>query len=107
MRECGYRVDESARPSEALALARASTYDILVTDVVMPEMSGRELADKIRHRVSCVLYVTGYSRDQALRHRALSDTERVLDKPFRAEDLAVAVRAILDARSVANSTFSN
>src|SRR5262249_35062812 len=96
----GYRVIDARHPGEALLVAerRPDRMDLLVTDVVMPQMNGRELAERLlelRPNLR-VLYISGYA-DDALIHRAGMNGEvRFLAKPFSADALADRVRAALD-----------
>jgi len=97
----GYTVLEAARGDEALRLCRdsAKPIDLLLTDVVMPQMSGPELA---RHVVELrpstkVVYMSGYT-DDALGHHGVLDPEIVLlPKPFTPESLMQHLRLALDA----------
>lgn len=93
----GYRVTEVGSPSEALRLlASDQPYDLLLTDVVMPEMSGRALADKARQLRPqlAVLFTSGYTQD-ALNQSNAGQAELLLDKPYRRADLARKVREAL------------
>ena len=104
----GYRVLLSRRPTEALRLVclEESRIDLLVTDVVMPEMSGRELAREIARShpgIPC-LYVSGHPAEAIAHHGVLDEGVDFLPKPFSNADLALAVRRALDkARAVAVS----
>ncbi|MFZ5775750.1 MAG: PAS domain S-box protein [Thermodesulfobacteriota bacterium] len=95
-----YKVLTAERPSEALRKARehADEIDLLVTDVVMPEMNGRELTEQIKSfcpKVSC-LYMSGYTAD-VIAHRGVLDKEiNFIQKPFTPSTLATKVRAALD-----------
>jgi two-component system cell cycle sensor histidine kinase/response regulator CckA len=96
----GYRVLEAGGGLEALEIARAypGRVDLLVTDVVMPEVGGRALTEQLRGiepRLP-VLYVTGYTDDEIVRRGFFEGKVPLLRKPFSAEELAVEVRAILD-----------
>ncbi len=99
----GYAVLVASRPSEALALAErhAETIHLVLTDVVMPEMSGRALAHRlagIRPDAS-VLYMSGYT-DMALGQQGVLDAATaLLQKPFTPAALARAVRAALERAS--------
>jgi GAF domain-containing protein/CheY-like chemotaxis protein len=99
----GYTVLEAARGDEALRLCRdsASTIDLLLTDVVMPQMSGPELARRLlelRPRTK-VVYMSGYT-DDALGHHGVLDPDIVLlQKPFTPESLMQHLRLALDASS--------
>lgn len=99
--ESGYRVLTAHSPSEALKAVEAHSSEIalLLTDVVMPEMNGRELADRLRasHPSLRTLFMSGYTAD-AIAHRGVLETGlRFLQKPFSPEDLAAKVREALDA----------
>ncbi len=96
----GYRVLAAADGEGALALSHAfpGPIDLLVTDVVMPGMNGRELADRLtqsRPGVQ-VLYVSGYTEDSELLAGLTAETRSLLPKPFTSLDLARRVRAALD-----------
>ncbi len=97
----GYRVLEACNGAEAVALfeMRAAEIDMLVTDIVMPGMSGRELADTLLARAPGlpVLYVSGYTDDAVLRHGVLTAEASFLEKPFSAGALCTRVRSVLDA----------
>jgi signal transduction histidine kinase/ActR/RegA family two-component response regulator len=98
LRSHGYRVRATSRGSEALELARAEHVDLLISDVVMPEMNGADVARGV-HGVcpkAQVLFVSGYSEndmaDQGLEILAF----QVLQKPFTPDVLAKKVREVLD-----------
>jgi len=98
----GYRVLEAAKGDAALALCAGDRppIDLLLTDVVMPGMSGRALAERITSlypRIG-VLYMSGYTEDEMLRQRVQNVGAAFLPKPFTPETLAEAVRRVLDAR---------
>ncbi len=98
--EQGYRVLEAADGNEALRLAReyAGEIHLLLTDVVMPQMGGRELRDRfalMRPRAK-TLFVSGYT-DNAIAHRGILEPGiAFLQKPFTAAALARKVREVLD-----------
>ncbi len=96
----GYTVLEARDGSEALdhCATHAGPVHLLVTDVVMPRMSGRELADRaaaLRPQVK-VLYLSGYTDDAVVRHGLLSEGVAFLQKPFTTAVLARKVRQVLD-----------
>lgn len=74
---------------------------LLLTDVVMPQMTGPELAQRIsllRPEIK-VLYVSGYTSDALAQHNMIAPGTAFLQKPFTPETLARQVRAVLDSRS--------
>ncbi|HRO49142.1 MAG TPA: PAS domain-containing protein [Hyphomicrobium sp.] len=99
LRELGYSVAEASGPAAALRMfERGETFSLLFTDIVMPEMSGRELADLARGLQPNikVLYTTGYTRNAIVHNGILDAGTGLLTKPFSLEDLAFKVRKILD-----------
>jgi PAS domain S-box-containing protein len=98
--ELGYTVYAAASGEEALGVFQAlDRVDILFTDVVMGGMTGRQLADALRQRAPAlkVLYTTGYTRNAVVHNGVLDPGVAFLPKPFSVEDLAVKLRAVLDA----------
>lgn len=98
----GYQVVEARDPAEALTLAaqHAKPIHLLLTDVVMPQMSGTELAKRLTgvHPESKVLYMSGYTDDAIVRHGVLEAGTFFLQKPFGPSTLAKKVREVLDAK---------
>ena len=92
----GYRVIAAAGPDEALEVTEP--YDLLLTDVVMPSMTGPELAERLVERRPGVgvLFMSGYSAAAVADRSAL--IADLLEKPFTIEQLACKVREALDAR---------
>jgi two-component system cell cycle sensor histidine kinase/response regulator CckA len=97
LESCGYRVIEASHGAQALAVAEQDI-DLLVTDVVMPKMSGRQVADALltRYPEMKVLYVSGYTDDAMIHRGAMSPAAAFLQKPFSAQMLAGKVRALID-----------
>ncbi len=97
--ERGYRVIEAANPAAALAAVEGGgRIDLLLTDVVMPGMSGRELAERLSsaHPALRVLYMSGYTDEAIVHHGVLLPGTHFLQKPFSADGLAIKVREVLD-----------
>ena len=97
----GYQVLVASNGVHALSLGErhASPIHLLLTDVVMPKMNGRELAERLQARWSDmrVLYMSGYSSDVVAHHGVLDEGVAVLTKPFTLDSLTRKVRIILDA----------
>jgi two-component system cell cycle sensor histidine kinase/response regulator CckA len=98
----GYRVLAASGPEQAIEIAEAFSepIDLLLTDVIMPGMSGRKLAEKIvsvRPKTK-IVYMTGYTDDMVVQHKVLEPGVRLLQKPFTKLDLALKVRATLDGK---------
>lgn len=102
LRSYGYQVMAAGSGEEALRLADefGDKIDLLVTDVVMPGMSGRTLANSLHETWPGikVLFLSGYTDTAMLRHGVLEDDVDFLHKPFRPDELARAVREVLDKR---------
>jgi CheY-like chemotaxis protein len=97
----GYHVVEAREGREAMFIAGefSDHIDLLVTDVVMPEMGGVELArhlTALRPRLK-VLFVSGYTDDAIIRHGVLGQQVSFLQKPFTTEGLLRIVREVLDS----------
>ncbi|GMV43725.1 MAG: hypothetical protein AMXMBFR64_54410 [Myxococcales bacterium] len=99
----GYSAIEAASGTEALELARTHPVELLLTDVVMPGMGGRELANRmavVRPDVP-VLFMSGYTDDALVQHGAQEPGTHLISKPFTAAELTARVRAVLDAHQAA------
>jgi GAF domain-containing protein/ActR/RegA family two-component response regulator len=96
----GYNVLEAARPADALELAshHAGAIDLLLTDVVMPQMSGSVLADLLTavRKEMRVLFMSGYTDAAIVHHGVLDGGKAYIAKPFTPEKLGTAVRRVLD-----------
>jgi CheY-like chemotaxis protein len=101
LRRGGYTVLEAGTPSTALLLAseHPGPIHLVVTDVVMPEMSGRSLADELIEILpqTKVLYLSGYTDETIVRHGLLEAEMAFLQKPFTPEVLSRKVREVLDS----------
>jgi CheY-like chemotaxis protein len=100
LRDLGYDVLEAVDPADALRVAgTASEIDLVLTDLVMPGATGRELAEKLselRPGIR-VLFMSGYTDDEMVRRGLLPGASAFIQKPFRVEDLASTVREVLEA----------
>ncbi len=98
----GYRVLEAASAEQAIQTADnfSGGIDLLLTDVIMPGMSGRQLAEKIlsKRPQTRIVYMTGYTDDMVVQHKVLEPGVQLLQKPFTKVDLALKVRATLDGK---------
>jgi signal transduction histidine kinase len=100
LEDLNYRVFEAANGEAALALFDADPFriDLLLTDIVMPGLNGRELAEQLHHRQPGlrVLFMTGYSRDAIVHQGRLDPGVSLLQKPVTRALLATRIREILD-----------
>ena len=97
----GYRVLTAKDPHAALQLAdsQSSRIDLLISDVVMPGMNGRQLAERLQasHPGLKCLYMSGYTADIIVQRAGLAEGQLLLQKPFSNQDLTARVRTVLDA----------
>lgn len=99
LKELGYIVYQASSGEEALrVVATLARLDLLFTDVVMPGMTGRQLADEVRSQAPHVkvLYTTGYTRNAVVHNGVLDSGVEFLPKPFSIADLATKVRSVID-----------
>jgi len=102
LKELGYSVVEASGPLQALRMLDEGHHvTLLFTDVVMPDMSGRQLADLAREKRQNlrVLYTTGYTRNAIVHNGMLDPGTNLLTKPFSIEELALKIRKILDGEA--------
>jgi two-component system, cell cycle sensor histidine kinase and response regulator CckA len=96
----GYRVIEAANGTEAVARCAddPGPIHLVVTDVIMPEMGGKQLADAVArsHPKARVLFISGYTEDAVVHHGRLNAGVDLLSKPFNGTTLLKRVRTILD-----------
>jgi two-component system, cell cycle sensor histidine kinase and response regulator CckA len=108
LQQSGYTVLAAASGEAAIRMAEAHRGGIhlLVTDVVMPHMSGRELADRLAatRPETKVLYLSGYTDDAIIRHGVQEADTVLLQKPFDPGTLARKVRQVLDHRPCVTSS---
>jgi CheY-like chemotaxis protein len=100
LRRAGYKVLSAAGGGDALLLGERhqGAIDLLLTDVVMPQMSGRELAERLARICPGlkVLYMSGYTDNAIVHHGVLEPGTSFIGKPFAAAELARKVREVLD-----------
>ncbi len=98
----GYKVLEAESAEQAIQTADtfAGSIDLLLTDVIMPGMSGAQLAEKIlsKRPQTRIVYMTGYTDDMVVQHKVLEPGVMLLQKPFNKIDLALKVRSTLDRK---------
>jgi two-component system cell cycle sensor histidine kinase/response regulator CckA len=99
----GYKVLEAANGQQAIQMADAfgGPIDLLLTDVIMPGMSGPQLAVKIlgKRPQTKIVYMTGYTDDMVVQHKVLEPGVKLLQKPFGKLELALKVRSTLNETS--------
>ena len=101
LKHLGYQVTSAANGGEALLLIeeRGLKPDLVITDVVMPSMSGRQLVERLRRGQPHlkVLYMSGYTDDTIVHHGVLKPDAPFLQKPFNVQGLGAKVREVLQA----------
>jgi CheY-like chemotaxis protein len=97
----GYSVLDASNGSEALKLSQQhkGVIDLMLTDVVMPKLGGRELAESLAgtRPAMRVLYMSGYTDDAIVHHGVLDGRAAFLQKPFTPDDLARKIREVMAA----------
>jgi PAS domain S-box-containing protein len=102
LRGRGYQIQECNNAFEALELLRKNAhFDLVLTDVIMPRMSGKELSDQIKQQFpqTKVLLMSGYTDDALAHHNVLDDGLFFLEKPFSPSRLARKIREVIDTRT--------
>jgi two-component system, cell cycle sensor histidine kinase and response regulator CckA len=99
LKRLDYQVLAAGTPRQALALAEqhAGAIDLLITDVVMPEMSGRNLANQIHALYPSIktLFMSGYTANVIAHNGVLDEGVNFIQKPFSHNDLAIKIRSVL------------
>jgi two-component system cell cycle sensor histidine kinase/response regulator CckA len=97
----GYKVLAASRGAEAIRLGeeRGEAIDLLLTDVVMPETSGKEVADRLRELLPGlrVVFMSGYTDESIVHHGVLDSNVEFIQKPFTPNALVRKVREVLDS----------
>jgi DNA-binding NtrC family response regulator len=100
LKHLGYNVLSTGSPTEALTIAQRNQgkIDILLTDVVMPEVTGRELVDKLNKTNPEIkpLFMSGYTADMIANQGVLEEGITFLQKPFSLQSLSTKIRSVLD-----------
>jgi CheY-like chemotaxis protein len=99
LEKLGYRVLSAGTPGEAMELAEEheDELQLLITDVVMPEMNGRDLAELLQslHPGMKILFMSGYTANVIVKRGVLDEDVNFIEKPFSMKDLALKVRDAL------------
>src|SRR5690606_1216065 len=100
LEKAGYTVLTASSAADALRLVEetAPPVDLLLTDVVMPGMSGRTLAERLQRLRPAmkVLFMSGYTNDVMVRHNVIDGSTPFISKPFKLVDLTRQIRRTLD-----------
>lgn len=104
----GYTLLTAGTPNDAMRLAHeyVGEINLLITDVIMPDMNGKELANKLQFLNPQLkfIYMSGYTADAISQHGVLDEGVNFIQKPFSLPDLANKVRTVLDDKSVLKMT---
>jgi len=96
----GYMVISAKSPGEAMNLVKNQQHqiDLLITDVIMPEMNGRDLAENLilLNPELKLLFMSGYTADVIAHHGVLDEHVSFIQKPFSHKELAIKIRDVLD-----------
>ena len=103
LEDLGYRVLAANSPTEALSVAETHQGEIqlLLTDVVMPDMNGRDLAKQVQVMYPEIktIYMSGYTANVIAHHGVLDEGINFIQKPFSRSDLSLRIREVLDSSS--------
>jgi len=103
LRQKGYKVLEAGNGEEGLALAaqQPGKIDLLVTDTIMPKMSGKQLADILREACARmkILFMSGYPREVLSQHGVVDPHIHLIQKPFSIESLSLKIREVLEEKT--------
>jgi len=97
----GYNVIEASHGGIAILKSENKNIDLILTDIIMPEMNGPELVDRIlkSHPKIKVLYMSGYTDDSVVKFGVLSDDVQYINKPFNSTTLLQKIRNVLDVEN--------
>lgn len=100
LEKLGYRVLAAGLPSEALAIVETydGAIDLVLTDMVMPEMNGMALADRLQLQIPGIpiMFMSGYAADVIPQRRVTDEAMTFIQKPFTASELTSKIRAVID-----------
>ena len=102
LEKMGYNVLAAATPEQAIQLAEThnAAIDLLLTDIIMPEMNGRDLAKRLLplYPKMAQVFMSGYTADVIAHHGVLENGVQFLQKPFSKAELSARVRHALEKR---------
>ncbi|MBN2402172.1 MAG: response regulator [Spirochaetes bacterium] len=100
LKAIGYNIISAAGPIEALSICDTcnTSIDLLLTDVIMPEMNGNELKKKIEEKIAGIktIFISGYTFDTMVKRGAFIEGANFIQKPFSISDLAKQIRSVLE-----------
>ncbi len=99
IKNLGYKVSACSESTEALNLVRQGLKpDLMITDVIMPMMNGKQLADKVLELVpeQKVLFMSGFTNDAIVQYEVFEQGMPFIQKPFNSRDIAVQIRSLLN-----------
>ena len=104
LKRFGYHVLETSSGAEAMTLLNRTPWhiDLLLTDVIMPNMTGADLAARVRsaRKETCVLFMSGYTAEALTNNGTLASEVELIEKPFSPRALLDRVRAVLGSAAV-------